>query len=137
VTSFREVEHTADCALELNATTLELLFADAVYGLMNILFGEETENSIASHTHITFSADGVDRETRLVSLLTEILYYTTRHGCRVRMCTIRFSNEDVYADCIILTNTVVVKEIKAVTFHKLAIIKSKTNHYTCCVVFDV
>lgn len=132
---FRELEHTADVALEITAGSCEELFADAAYGMMSILYDGNIQTAFPEIT-VTISADGSDNETRLVSFLSELLYLNETKQLVAIDCAVSFSCDTLKACIRGYAGDAPIKEIKAVTFHDLAI-KLTDSGYTATVVFDV
>ena len=68
---FREIEHTADLAIEAWAPDLEDLIRQAAAGLYALMGVEACPEPMVTHS-IALSAE--DRESLLVAFLTELLY---------------------------------------------------------------
>lgn len=132
---FRELEHTADVAVGITAATLEELFSEAAYGMMHTLYGGNIQNAFPEIT-VTFSVDGYDNETFLVSFLSELLYLNETKRLVAVDCAVSFSGDTLKACIRGYAGNAPIKEIKAVTFHDLKI-KFTDSGYAATVVFDV
>jgi SHS2 domain-containing protein len=136
VSPYREVEHTADWALEVWAPTLEGLYLDAARGMFH-LAGFEPAAETEPGPPQPLALEAGDREALLVAWLQELLYLSE-------------AEDTVYADLKItaLTPTRMEavargwpaapggKTIKAVTYHNLHI-REGPGQYTVTIVFDV
>ena len=130
--SWREVEHTADWAIEVTAATLEALFLDAAAGFYALAGCELGDGQIVEELEV----EGPDDEAVLVAFLEELLYFLdVRH--------VAFERIDVERDGEVLRFRAVgrpvvsiVKTIKAVTFHDLEIV-TNAGELSVTIVFDV
>jgi SHS2 domain-containing protein len=136
VSPYREVEHTADWALEVWAPTLEDLFLDAARGMFHLADLEAAAGAEPSPPRRLVLEAG-DREALLVAWLQELLYLSE-------------AEDQVYADLTITTLTPTRlaavalgrraapggKAIKAVTYHNL-MIREAHGQYRVTLVFDV
>ncbi|MGH2521381.1 MAG: archease [Anaerolineales bacterium] len=130
---YREVDHTADWALEVWAPTLEVLFVDAAHGMYALAGTAPGPNRLTRRVEVS----GDDYESLLVAWLQELLYATESEG-------LVFS--DFHIDTLTPTHLRVEasggpgerleKVIKAVTYHNLRI-QQTANGYTATLVFDV
>ncbi len=131
---FREIEHTADWALEVWAPTLAQLFVEAARGMQS-LAGAQAGSGDARELRLVLSA--LDAEGLLVAWLQELLFYTEADG-------LVFDAFEIEA----LTETRLLarvsgrpagrldKAIKAVTYHNLAI-RPTLDGFRVTLVFDV
>ncbi len=132
---YKEIEHTADLALHVCAPNLELLFVYAAQGMFSLMHCEPAgEPQPISHP---ISIESFDAETLLVDWLSELLY-------------LRADAQDIHQDFTItlleptrlvarvqgLTHHPPRQDIKAVTFHDLAIRQTPVGYETI-IVFDV
>ncbi len=130
---FQEQPHTADWALDIWApdlTSLLLQAARGMYALMQARLQAEP-NEI-----YRFEIAAPDRETLLVTFLSELLYFTQRDN-------VAFDQFDLIHDGNKLIAAVAggpiesaAKEIKAVTYHNLAVRETERGLETT-IVFDV
>ena len=134
---YREIEHTADWALEVWAPTLEALLRQAAEG-MGALAGAHPQPGARLTRKVTLLAP--DAESLLVDFLEELLYLMTEEGLvfdgfdlRVETLPEGFSLEAALTGAPLMA---LKKEIKAVTWHNLAVRRGKRGWETT-VVFDV
>lgn len=134
IKGFREIDHTADVALEVWGASLEDLFQQALFGMYAIcgaIPGGVSSEKFSKSMHI----EAEDMETLLVNFLSEMLYLLMDDTiCEMNSLRIQDSHLDVelrgqFFDTL-------QREIKAVTFHQLKIEASDT-HYRTCIVFDI
>ncbi len=130
--SWREIEHTADWAIEVIAPDLDALFLDAaagLYGLAKCVLGDGAVEE-------EFEVDGPDDEAVLVAFLDELLYFLDVHH-------VAFQKLDLVRDGEILRVSAtgrpvlsIVKTIKAVTYHNLEI-EQRGAELVVTIVVDV
>jgi SHS2 domain-containing protein len=129
----REVEHTADCGLEVWAPDLPGLMEEAargLFGLMGVKISEESR----CHRQLEIGAD--DREQLLVSFLEELLFIADSEDLAFDGFLLNLVDTNLLARLeggFIVSRT---KEIKAVTYHYLEIVETKRGLKTS-IVFDV
>jgi SHS2 domain-containing protein len=80
---WRTIEHTADLGLEVEASSLEELFAAAAHGMTGVLMGSES-GSLGGERNATVSREldlqAPDIEALLVDWLRELLYIQISEG---------------------------------------------------------
>jgi protein archease len=130
---FREVEHTADWALEIWAPNLEQLFEQAARGML-VLTGIELAPQAREARQVDLLA--VDMEGLLVNFLDELLYWGESE-------CLAFDDFHLSIKGLHLTGRVEgasiaaqVKEIKAVTYHNLNV-RQDGSMFRVQIVFDV
>jgi len=133
---------TADLGLELEADSLEELFAAAAEGMMAIIFGERVELEGNSEDFLELSADNL--EQLMVDWLSELLYLFDAEGMVGGGFDLKI--EEAEGQYRLSANLSMCRydpvampaehEIKAVTYHRLNIEK-RENLYRCHVVFDL
>jgi SHS2 domain-containing protein len=126
VGSYRLLEHTADMGIEAVAESREDLFAQAAYGLREILSGSL---EVAAREEKTVELRGGDLEELLVVWLNEILYLFEAKGFQ----PVDFEVEEVERTTLKArirgepfdpARHPVQREVKAVTYHQLKVEKS-------------
>ncbi len=135
---FRQIEHTADVAIEAEAPDLPALFHWCAAGMFSLIV---EGGPAAAREEFIVEAEGRDEAELLVDFLRELLWLHTERGFLYAAVSFdeleptrlvaRASGEP--ADP---TRHALVREIKAVTYHGLAV----TRHgggWTARVVFDV
>lgn len=131
---YRELEHTADRALQVWAVGLPELFVGAAEGMYSLI--ADLEELVATGWR-EVRLEAWDRETLLVSWLNELLFFTEMEG--VLFVEVRLES---------LTDTTLVAQvggihapvtkahIKAATFHNLAIVQ-EGGEWSTTITFDV
>jgi SHS2 domain-containing protein len=131
---FRERAHTADWELEVWAPDLPSLLEQAARG-MYALSGLRLQAGLA---HIrTITLHGQDAESLLVRFLSELLWHAQEHGLGFDQFSIVM--DDLFNLQATLRGYPIAqldKEIKAVTYHNLAIV-STPQGLRVNIVFDV
>lgn len=130
---FEELEHTADWALRVWAPDLAALLKQAAHGMLSLsgiqfAQGQRVERQL----HV----ESADPEGLLVNFLTELLHILDDEGVAFDEYELAVSKNSVHAN---LTGGLVKerkKEIKAVTYHNLAVRKT-ANGLEAEIVFDV
>lgn len=138
--NFKQIEHTADVGLEVEADSLSGLFAGAAQGMLEILFGEE-RHGVESKAlkKIPIELNATIREGLLVKWLEEILFLIENKN----ELPVLFDIKELSATKLVgEVKTVSMREllprleIKAVTYHNLEI-KEKDGRYSVRIIFDV
>ena len=130
---FREKEHTADWELEVWAPDLPGLLVQAARG-MYWLMGARLEDSARLQRILEFS--GADEESLLVGFLQELLYLCDSEGLAFDQIEVAIDGEHGRVELSGAPLVQLGKEIKAVTYHKLAVLKTDAG-LEATVVFDV
>jgi SHS2 domain-containing protein len=130
---FIEVEHTADWKLLVWAPSMELLLETAARG-MNALAGMYLQES--PRIKREFCIEAADPETRLVSFLSELLYFSEMEGLGFDDFQLSIDGDKLTAIVFGAPIANIDKEIKAVTYHGLEIIQSPRG-LEIKIVFDV
>jgi SHS2 domain-containing protein len=129
----REVEHTADCGLEVWAPDLPGLMEEAARGLFELMGVEVSEES-RCHRQLEIGAD--DREQLLVSFLEELLFIADSEEVAFDGFLLNLVETNLLARLeggYIVSKS---REIKAVTYHYLEISETKRGLNTS-IIFDV
>ena len=130
---YREIEHTADWALEVWAPDLTDLFVQSAIG-MNALAEYQLASDPRVEREVAISEE--DNESLMVSFLSELLFMTESENLAFDEISIDIENSKLTA---VLQGAPLInrkKEIKAVTFHNLEI-KFVDNCWRVQIVFDV
>ncbi len=131
---YEEIDHTADIAFRIWATTLDELFKLAVDSMNSVTDIVYDEND--SGNYEDFSIQDVDLESMLVSLLNDCNYKIQQEMICSRISEIYVENEKIRGKYFHQGIKSFNKEIKAVTYHKLNIQHSRGS-YAVEIVFDV
>lgn len=130
---YREVEHTADWELEVWAPDLLTLLESAAHG-MYALAGVELEDGVHVERRISLPAE--DPEQLLVAYLSELLWFGEQEKLGFDDFELQMSDNQLIARLKGAPIIAQSKEIKAVTFHNLAI-RQVAAGLTANIVFDV
>jgi SHS2 domain-containing protein len=131
---FREHAHTADWELEVWAPDLPMLLEQSARG-MYALSGVKLQPG-STHQR-TLSIEAADQESLLVRFLTELLWLEQDQNLGFDHFTITLEGDlNITAKLSGSTITNLDKEIKAVTYHNLAVRVTPQGLHTS-IVFDV
>jgi len=130
---YREVEHTADWELEVWATDLTGLLEQAARG-MSYLSGMRLKSEPRLVRKITLQAN--DPETLLVKFLSELLFYAEQEEIGFDIFRIAVNGSNLQAELEGAQLATIEKEIKAVTYHRLAV-RQADGKLMVNIVFDV
>jgi SHS2 domain-containing protein len=133
IAGFRELPHTADWEIEVWAVDLPGLFEQAARGMIYIS-GMMVEPNNTFQRIMKITAD--DSEGLLVRFLNELLYIQEIENQGFLGFSISILDNQLKADLTGSNIICIKKEIKAVTWHKLAIRKVE-NVFKVNIVFDV
>jgi SHS2 domain-containing protein len=130
---FLEIEHTADWELKVWAADLAELFIQAARGMMALSgFHLESGPSLDRQMHL----EAADHESLLVAFLNELLFIGEQEQLGFDHFSLTIENGQLSAQLSGAPIQSLDKEIKAVTYHRLAI---KQTEHGCetRIVFDV
>ncbi len=136
---YRILDHTADIGLELEAVTLDALFAAAARGLLHILCPNSQVKPIKSHP---LQVCGEDIEELMVNWLSELNYL-----CQVQRFLVadvkieeiqdQFLRASVTGERIDPMRHALRGEIKAVTYHRIEVHQNVAGRWQGRVYFDI
>jgi SHS2 domain-containing protein len=130
---FREIEHTADWELEVWAPDLSGLFEQAALGMYEL---SGTRIKDKPRLERTQAVHAMDSEGLLVSFLSELLYFGEKDGLGFDRFDLTIDQSALNAKCYGAPIARQNKEIKAVTYHNLAIRQTRQG-LAVNIVFDV
>lgn len=130
---FREVEHTADWALEVWAPDLDELFVQAALGMYHLMDVHLADPSSVSQPLDLAAADD---ESLLVTFLAELLYLAESRRIAFDRIAVHRSGSTLRARLNGRSIASQERQIKAVTYHDLAI-SHTGGRVTVKIVFDV
>jgi SHS2 domain-containing protein len=132
IPDFEEIPHKADAAINVFGFSISDLFIHAVQGMYFIMGIEEKGDH---NSEDTISLQDSSLESLMVSFLTEILFLVEK-GFKADV--IELEIKDNFLQARIKKNPLsgIAKEIKAVTFNEMKIIK-KNNVFQTKIVFDI
>ncbi len=139
MTLYKLIDHTADLGIEVMGRTRGELFAKAALSLMDILV--EKKGTPSGVKEKALFVEGSDPADLLVNFLREILYLVNGEALIVATCEMTACGHKQLAATLLLEpydqkKHVMKTEIKAVTYHGLAVEKTKTG-WKARVIFDV
>lgn len=137
-TGLREIEHTADLGIEVDAPDLPLLFAsagEALYGLI------ADTSSIASKETVTVAATGTSWEELLHAWLCELLAQFNLNNFIGRKVEIKSleskrAQGEIAGEILDLKRHRFYTEIKGVTYHNLKVWQ-ENGAWHARIIFDV
>ncbi len=130
---FRERPHTADWALDVWAPDLVGLLRQAARGMYALM---HTRLQAEPRETYRFEIAAADRETLLVTFLAELLYFTQRDAVGFDHLDLIYDGERLTAEAEGAPIESIAKEIKAVTYHNLAVQETERG-LEATIVFDV
>lgn len=130
---FREIDHTADWALHVWAPDLNSLFEQAAIGMYSL---SETELKSTPRQSRQLHLEDLDNESLLVAFLNELLFFGEDENLGFDSFEVDILDNKLSALAFGSSYVTRKKEIKAVTFHNIAI-KSSDNGLGVQLVFDV
>ncbi len=130
---YREVEHTADWELEIWGPDMAALLGQAAQGMYHLM-GIELDAGPRQQRRLELAAD--DREQLLVEFLVELLYLAESERLAFDRVDLEVVGHRLSADLEGARLRAQTKEIKAVTYHRLAV-RDTEHGLETRVVFDV
>ncbi|OJX47221.1 MAG: hypothetical protein BGO78_17275 [Chloroflexi bacterium 44-23] len=131
---FRELSHTADAALKIWAPSLQKLFSTALIGMYQLM-GLSSNCEEQGESQL-IELEEIDSESLLIAFLSECLYYVESKGMVLKPTSITILDNHLTSICEVNPLISLEKEIKAVTFHNLAI-ENVNQKWEVTVVFDL
>lgn len=132
---FEEIEHTADKALRIFGSDLTELFISAATGLNHLMVADISD--ISTEIEKSIELDAIDAESLLVEWLSELAYWAESEMLVFKKFRIQKATATHLQAKIFGGNTSMLeKQIKAVTYHNLKILKT-SNGLEATIVFDV
>ncbi len=139
---FKELEHTADLALEVGGPTLETVFTQAANGLLYLMLGN---NRITPTESRLWNFKAPSSEDLLVDWLSEIVYQINHRRTivvdigylHIKQTGVHiFLNVEAAFGAIPESVLEEMPEIKAVTYHQMDI-KQTEKGLTTRIIFDI
>ncbi len=130
---YREIEHTADWELEAWAPNMASLLEQAARGMYSL---SRTRLQPGPRQERLLEIQATDREQMLVSFLSELLYLDEMEGLGFDQYKITIDDDRLRAEISGAPVASTGKEIKAVTYHRLAV-KDTEQGLRVNVVLDV
>lgn len=131
---FEEVEHTADWAYRVWGETMEDLFVQAAKGLYSLA---EMQLATAPRTTREIQLQAIDHESLLVAWLNELLHLHESENLGFdHIESLSLDERTLQAQVTGAPTQQWLKEIKAATYHNLAICSTETG-FEATLVLDV
>ena len=133
LSGYAEVPHTADWTLHVWGEDLNSLFIQAARGMFAWM-GVERGKGEPVMRRIRLQAG--DPESLLVAFLSDLLFYLEDERLAFEPAEVRIEDSNLTAHLAGLPAAEQRKEIKAVTYHRLAI-QQTSGRYEVTITFDV
>lgn len=133
---FKEIEHTADLALEVKTESIEHLFEDSARGMFFLMYGKRNKDKEKTKK---VKLKSFSFENLLIDFLNEIIYINETDDFilnDVRVDIKANKNNKLQATLYGYKGNKKKTSIKAATYHDLEIIE-KDNAYQTKITFDV
>jgi SHS2 domain-containing protein len=130
---YQEQPHTADWALTVWAPDMIDLLRQAARGMYALMHARLLDEPRDTYR---FEIAAPDRETLLVTFLAELLYFTQRDDVGFDWFDLAQEGERLIAEVSGAPLESIAKEIKAVTYHNLAVRETERG-LEAAIVFDV
>jgi len=139
---YKVIEHMADIGLQVFGETKEKLFQNAAWGMFSIITGSSALYKNENENYWTIKCKGSNTEELLVEWLSELLYIHSTDFIILNDFVIeRLTDNSLLAKTggikIKESPFDIEKEIKAVTYHNLQVLKNKKGSWEATVVFDI
>jgi SHS2 domain-containing protein len=133
--TFEYLDHPSDLKIRSIGQNLAELFIHSAEGMMNFLYGPVKKNDTPLHNY-SIELLNLNVESLLVNWLSEILYLSDTHHCRIMYYHFKECNEHTLIADVQAQMTKAKKDIKAVTYNELEV--KKTNDlWAATVVYDL
>lgn len=137
MTKYKILEHTADVGIEARGKTLKEAFENAASGMLSIMINPE---KVAEKESYSLKVKRRDEKELLVAFLSELLYKyevddILPKRVKISLLTDKELRAEVKGEKIDLKKHTIDTQIKAVTYHQLAIEKDKD--WKIRVIFDI
>ena len=136
---YEVIGHTADIGVKAYGATLKDLFVNAANGMFDILLSANKQPMAGDKRLIVTYA--VDKDQLLVKWLQELLFlYDAKRMVPVKFDIVKMTEKRLSAEVMTVPLDAVgfkmKHQIKAVTYHKVAI-KKVDGQFTVTVIFDI
>jgi SHS2 domain-containing protein len=139
MTLYKLIDHTADLGMEVTGRTKRELFTKAALSLMDIVV--ERKGTPSGLQEKALTVEGAGPADLLINFLREILYLVNGEAliigtCEITKCGNKTLDARLWLEPYNKKKHVMKTEIKAVTYHGLAVEKTKSG-WKARVIFDV
>ena len=135
--TYKMLEHTADVRMLVRGDSLEELFSDAVYGMMEILKPKKNEVQ-KQPIQRTIALEASDTTALLIDFLNEVLL--SAHINKEMYDEVIFktlSQRSLEANLRGFDSLSFGEDIKAVTYHEADVKKTEDGTWETMIVFDI
>lgn len=134
---FEFIEHTADVGIRAYGYTLSELFGNAALGMFNLI---ADLSNVTPTESVTVEVEAPDRESLLVSWLTELIYYYETERILfseffVQECSGTWLRGIAKGQRFQPGEIEILRHMKAVTYHELEVTESGGT-WTAQMIFD-
>jgi SHS2 domain-containing protein len=135
---YQTIDHTADIGIAVQADSVETLFTEAARALAELIFGRR---SFSATETVTLSVKGSDWPDLMVNWLRELLYLWNGENKILGPVAIRRLTPFIVEATVQVDNAPcdphdIFNEIKAVTYHAIAVGQTKTD-WQARIIFDI
>ncbi len=139
---YKVIEHMADIGLRAFGETKEKLFQNAARGMFFIITGSSGFAKQENEQYWTIKCEGANLEELLVEWLSELLYihstdFVILNDFIIKNLTNNNLQAQSYGIKINESPYNIEKEIKAVTYHNLQVIKNEKGYWEATIIFDI
>lgn len=135
---FEILPHTADIRIRATGATLEELFLNAARGMMSVIRKDYEQLKPESSRRRTFSVHSLDRETLLIEFLSVLLaMIDTENELYPTLTITELHERRLRAEAIGGAVDGFDADIKAVTYHDVAITEHPDGTYETTITLDV
>jgi SHS2 domain-containing protein len=137
--NFQYIDHPSDIGLEVEGATLEELFRNAAGAMLSVITGEKGVSGKGDRIRKRIHLRETCTEELLNTFLSEILWLLTQEHffpLRIKIPEIGETELDAVLSGVLILNGEIEQEIKAVTYHQLAI-REKDGKLSTRIIFDV
>jgi SHS2 domain-containing protein len=128
------IEHPADVGIKVQSDTLEALFTETMWGMLQFIIDEPSPTAVQS-VPIDLKAYSLDK--LLIKFLSEVLYivqdkYLHPHRLEIH----RLDKTRISAELFVNPDAKIVGEIKNVTYHHFRL-EEIDGKWLCEIIFDL
>ena len=139
---YKVIEHMADIGLKVFGETKGKLFQNAARGMFFIITGSSGVAKQENEQYWTIKCEGANLEELLVEWLSELLYIHSTDFVILNdfiIKTLTSNHLQAQATGIKINESAyhIEKEIKAVTYHNLQVIKNEKGYWEATIIFDI
>lgn len=139
---YKVIEHMADIGLKAFGETKEKLFQNAARGMFFIITGSSKLAKQGSEHYWAIKCEGANLEELLVEWLSELLYihstdFVILNDFIIKSMTSNNLQAESHGLKINESSYNIEKEIKAVTYYNLQVLKNEKGYWEATIVFDI